>query len=90
MLADTKVGRKIARSINLAEPTDHTSDYDPVIMMLKMSVDDTILLDAAEFDSFVRDLWAWSNHTTTLRELAAACWVYRRPKRDGYDEDETE
>src|SRR5690349_7912936 len=47
MLADAKANRKIRRSIDLVEPRDHTSDYDRTIMMLDMSVDDTIILDAA-------------------------------------------
>jgi hypothetical protein len=55
MLAEAKAGRRISRSINLAEPVDHTSDYDRVIMMLEN-----------EFDQYVRDRWAWSQHATTM------------------------
>ena len=56
MLADAKANRSIRRSINLVEPRDHTADYDRTIMMLEMSVDDTIILNATEFDQYVRDL----------------------------------
>src|SRR5262249_19760918 len=55
MLADAKAGRQISRSINLAEPVDHTTDYDRILAMLKMSVDDTISLSAQEFNQYVLD-----------------------------------
>jgi len=91
MLADAKANRKIRRSIDLVEPRDHTSDYDRTIMMLEMSVDDTIILDATEFDRYVRDVWAWTyNDATTLREYAACAPVYRKPKRNWDDEEEAE
>jgi hypothetical protein len=50
MLADAKEGRPIQRSVTLTEPSNHTKDYDRVITMLEMSVDETIVLDAGEFD----------------------------------------
>jgi hypothetical protein len=52
MLADAKAGRPIRRSISLTEPSDHTKDYDRVIAMLEMSVDDTVI----EFCEFFRIL----------------------------------
>src|SRR6516165_11538428 len=55
MLADAKAGRQISRAINLAEPVDHTADYDRVMAMLEMSVDDTVILSAQEFNQFVLD-----------------------------------
>jgi hypothetical protein len=89
MLAEAKAGRRISRSINLAEPTDHTSDYDRVIMMLEMSVDDTVVLDANEFDQYVRDRWAWSHHATTMYEsYAVGTPVPRSPRRNWDDEEE--
>ena len=60
MLADAKAGRPIRRSISLTEPSDHTKDYDRVIAMLEMSVDDTVTLDASDFDRYVLDNWDWS------------------------------
>ncbi|PYK18111.1 MAG: hypothetical protein DME55_07785 [Verrucomicrobia bacterium] len=89
MLGDAKIGRKIRRSIDLVEPRDHTSDYDRTIMMLEMSVDDTIILDATEFDQYVRDVWAWSQYDgVTLGEYAVGAPVYRKPKRNWEDEEE--
>jgi hypothetical protein len=40
-------------------PEDHTKDYDRVLMMLQMSVDDEVILDASEFAQYVLDDWGW-------------------------------
>jgi hypothetical protein len=89
MLADAKAGRKIRRSIDLVQPRDHTGDYDRTIMMLEMSVDDTIILDANEFDQYVRDVWAWTQYDgATLGEYAVGTPVYRKSKRNWGDEEE--
>ena len=40
-------------------PEDHTDDYDRVLLMLKMSVDDKVELDARDFARFVQDDWEW-------------------------------
>jgi hypothetical protein len=74
MLSDAKAGRRISRSINLAEPVDHTADYDRVLAMLEMSVDDTITLNSQEFNQYVRDNWEWSrlaNITNTAYSLGS-------------------
>ncbi len=89
MLADARAGRRISRSINLAEPTDHTSDYERVIMMLEMSVDDTVVLSAGEFDQYVRDVWSWSYQTTSmLKSYAAGAPVPRASTRNWADDEE--
>ncbi len=59
MLSDARNGRQIIRSISMPEPIDHTSDYDRIISMLEMSVDDYIDLTANEFEQYVLDNWAW-------------------------------
>lgn len=46
-------------SFNLAVPQDHTKDYDQVIAMLEMSVDDTLTIRSDEFACFVMDDWDW-------------------------------
>lgn len=60
MLADARDGKPIRRSISLAEPVDHTQDYDRVIAMLEMSTDDIIEMHSTEFDMYVLDKWEWS------------------------------
>jgi hypothetical protein len=82
MLADAKAGRPIQRSINLAEPADHTADYDRILAMLEMSVDDTIMLDAQEFNQYVLDNWEWSRLASyTNQSYAVGTPVPRAPKR---------
>jgi len=60
MLQDAKDGLSIRRSVTLTEPSNHVKDYDRVVTMLEMSVDDTITLDAQDFDRYVMDSWDWS------------------------------
>jgi len=83
MLADAKAGRPIARSINLVEPADHTEDYDRVLAMLEMSVDDTVILGAEEFSQYVLDRWTWSRFAiSTNKSYAVGTPVPRAPHRD--------
>ena len=58
-LKEAREGKVIRRAITMPEPSDHTSDYDRVIAMLNMSVDDEIELDEHEFECFVLDQWGW-------------------------------
>ena len=62
MLSDAKLGRKIKRYVLLPEPEDHTNDYDRVIAMLKMSVEDEIKLSELDFGRYVLDHWEWEAH----------------------------
>src|SRR5271157_465731 len=52
-LKDARNRKKISRSLTLPEPQDHTEDYDSVIAMLEMSVDQNIELDAGSFQQYV-------------------------------------
>jgi hypothetical protein len=65
MLAEARAGKSIRRAISLPEPQDHTADYDRVIAMLEMSVEDEIEIAAHEFDMYVMDNWAWKPMATT-------------------------
>ena len=58
-LQDAKAGRRINQIIGLIEPQDHTKDYESVIDMVELSVDDTITLPEHDFRAYVRDEWAW-------------------------------
>lgn len=72
-------GVKIAQYLGLEEPEDHTKDYDVVIDMLEMSVDDVITLDTMMFQQYMRDEWPWqqqflmsnSQYSPTARTEAA-------------------
>jgi hypothetical protein len=72
MLADAKTGLPIRRSVSLTEPSDHTKDYDRVVAMLEMSVDDTVILDAHDFDQYVMDNWDWSRFALSTNTFYAA------------------
>ena len=45
--------------VRLPKPEDHTHDYDRVLMMIEMEVDDQITLTASEFENYVMDYWPW-------------------------------
>lgn len=47
-----------------SRPTNNTKDYDRVIKMLKMSIDESIELTSDEFANFVQDDWHWKDHWT--------------------------
>jgi len=72
MLKDAKEGLRIQRSVTLTEPSNHVKDYDRVITMLEMSVDDTITLDAQAFDRYVMDNWDWSRFALATNTAYAA------------------
>lgn len=63
-LQDAKAGKKIRRSIGLVEPMDQTKDYDRVIRMLEMTVDDVVTIGATEFQQYVMDDWSWKEQFT--------------------------
>jgi hypothetical protein len=72
MLKDAKEGLRIQRSVTLTEPSNHVKDYDRVITMLEMSVDDTIPLDAQAFDRYVMDNWDRSRFALATNTAYAA------------------
>lgn len=46
-------------------PENHSKDYDRVINMLEMSVDETIELTNQEFQNYVQDDWDWKDRWAT-------------------------
>lgn len=58
-LRDAKAGKKYRPEIFLPEPADHTSDYDRAIAMLKMSLDEELVLSNVEFAQYALDDWGW-------------------------------
>lgn len=45
--------------IDLPEPQNHTKDYDQVVAMLDMSVEQELDIDAECFACYVLDEWSW-------------------------------
>jgi len=45
----------------LDQPMDQTKEYDRAIEMLEMEVNETVVVTANEFRSFVQDNWDWTD-----------------------------
>lgn len=65
-------GRKINLHIGLAMPEDHTDEYDTVIGMLELDLDDTVLLDMSQYRQWVQDQWGWQRSFTTSNAVYSA------------------
>lgn len=59
MLADAKAGRHVDQYLSLPIPDDHTADYDTVIGMLEMDINDFVDLDQSQYRQWVEDNWGW-------------------------------
>ena len=51
--------------INMPRPVDHTRDYDRVIAMLEMSVDEEVTVTQYDFASYIMDDWEWKREFLT-------------------------
>jgi len=47
-------------SIDVREPMSHNDEYDRILSMLNMSVDDNITLSQEEYRQYVLDEWSWA------------------------------
>ncbi len=72
MLLDARGGKEIRRFITMPEPQDHTADYDRVIEMLLMTVDEEIVVQSHEFDQYVMDNWNWKQAALTANNFYAS------------------
>lgn len=50
---------KPSMAISLLVPEDHSADYERVIKMLEMSVDEEVRLEQHEASSYLMDEWQW-------------------------------
>lgn len=60
-LESAKKGERIRHSIGIQEPMDQTKEYDQIIKMLEMTVEEVIELDRAEFCQYILDQWDWKH-----------------------------
>lgn len=65
-------GRLVDNYISIPQPQDHTVDYDQVLEMLDLSVDDTITLTYRDFSQYVRDDWGWKGEFAQTSETLSA------------------
>lgn len=59
-IEEVRKGQIVRVVVNLPFPEDHTSDYDRVIMMLEMSVEEELQIDEESFANYVMDQWSWT------------------------------
>lgn len=64
MIAAARNGDKIIRFVGLPEPEDHTDDYERVVRMLEMSVEENLEISARDFNCYVCDEWGWAESFT--------------------------
>lgn len=60
-----KRGERVRVLIGETAPEDHTADYDRLLLMLDLSVDDVIALDVQSFAQYVQDDWCWKRAWAT-------------------------
>lgn len=53
----------------LAPPVSHEKDYEQVIQMLQMEVEDTVDLESDQFACFVMDDWDWKEEFRNTTEF---------------------
>ena len=76
-LEDAKAGKPVRQSLHLEEPQHRLDEYDTVVDMLEMSIDDQVELEEHEFKQYMRDDWSWkrqflaanSTYSATARSL---------------------
>lgn len=58
-------GKAIEETLYFAVPQDHTDDYDRVIGMLEMSLDEELELEESLYRMYVDNNWAWAQNFAT-------------------------
>lgn len=48
-------------SVSFNRPANYEGEYDEIIDMMEVSVDEVINLDASSFKSYFKNEWSWSN-----------------------------
>lgn len=73
-LNDVRNGVRAQVFIHLPLPEDHTTDYDMVIGMLAMEVNETVTIGDDDFRAYVMDDWSWKRawNTSNASYFAAA------------------
>ncbi len=64
-LDDIRAGKPIYQWTHIVEPKNQTKDYDRVIRMLELEVNETWEVGEVEFAQYVEDDWSWSHDFAT-------------------------
>lgn len=56
-------------NFNVPFPENHEADYQEVIEMLEMSVEENITLDSRSFKAYVKNEWDWAQRFKTMTEM---------------------
>ena len=54
-----KAPQEVSLTFNLVKPKDHTADYERVLQMLDLEVNESVVLQQHEFTELVQDDWGW-------------------------------
>lgn len=71
-LEDARRGKLPQLIFNLPMPINQTAQYDRVIGMLQMTVEDVIELEEQDYQQYVLDQWGWSAATTATNTMYTA------------------
>jgi bifunctional ADP-heptose synthase (sugar kinase/adenylyltransferase) len=69
MLAMAQQGKKIDINVGLQMPVDMTGEYDTVIGMLELDINETVALDQYQYKNWVQDDWDWSRQALASNAL---------------------
>lgn len=53
-------------AVLIQSPVSHENDYNDIIEMLEMSVDDNITLDRDSFKAYIKNEWNWTRQFKVL------------------------
>lgn len=65
-LKEVRAGKKPERVISFEKPESHAKDYDAIIDMLEMTVDEELDITYEQFQRYARDQWDWTEKFQTL------------------------
>tara|TARA_B100002049_G_scaffold236577_1_gene223750 strand:- start:12158 stop:12508 length:351 start_codon:yes stop_codon:yes gene_type:complete len=61
LLNDIEHGIDLDEDLHFPKPRCHSKDYDEIIMMMEMEVQNEVSLTQDEFSKYVQDQWHWKS-----------------------------
>lgn len=68
-LGQLRDGKLVSLSFHLSPPQDHTKEYDTIIQMLELHIDDNVQLSASQVRNFFMDEWDWKHRFLATNAL---------------------